>query len=180
MLTNISGDEITERASILRTLNGVVGTGTHRPLQVRQVSASNVLNEAYEYDKPSSFSRATTFDLAGVNVLLISGTASVGEDGQTLYEGDFGAQLWRTFHNITELLVENGMGWKNIVLTHCYLRDIDRDYDQFNKIRTEFYTNQGLDPVPASLGIQSHLCRPDLLVEIEAIALGWSGPHPTN
>jgi enamine deaminase RidA (YjgF/YER057c/UK114 family) len=28
-----------------------------------------------------------------------------------------------------------------------------------------------LDPLPASTGIQAILCRPDLLVEIEAIAL---------
>jgi hypothetical protein len=30
---------------------------------------------------------------------------------------------------------------------------------------------QGLDPLPASTGIQAILCRPDLLVEIEAIAM---------
>jgi enamine deaminase RidA (YjgF/YER057c/UK114 family) len=29
---------------------------------------------------------------------------------------------------------------------------------------------QGLDPLPASTGIQAILCRPELLVEIEAIA----------
>jgi enamine deaminase RidA (YjgF/YER057c/UK114 family) len=57
------------------------------------------------------------------------------------------------------------------VKTSCYLRDIDRDYDLFNKIRTTFYQEQGLDPVPASIGIQAHLCRPELLVEIEALAI---------
>ena len=55
--------------------------------------------------------------------------------------------------------------------TSCYLRDIDRDYDVFNKIRTAFYKEQGLNPVPASIGIQAHLCRPELLVEIEALAI---------
>ena len=34
-----------------------------------------------------------------------------------------------------------------------------------------FYKEQGLDPLPASTGIQAILCRPDLLVEIEAIAM---------
>ena len=29
----------------------------------------------------------------------------------------------------------------------------------------------GLDPLPASTGIQAHLCRPELLIEIEAIAM---------
>ena len=30
---------------------------------------------------------------------------------------------------------------------------------------------QGLEPLPASTGIQAILCRPELLVEIEAIAM---------
>ena len=49
--------------------------------------------------------------------------------------------------------------------------DIDRDYDDFNDERTKFYDAQGLKPYPASTGIQAKLCRSDLLVEIEAIAM---------
>jgi 2-iminobutanoate/2-iminopropanoate deaminase len=41
----------------------------------------------------------------------------------------------------------------------------------FNAVRTEFFKEQGLDPLPASTGIQAHLCRPELLIEIEAIAM---------
>ena len=33
------------------------------------------------------------------------------------------------------------------------------------------YAEQGLDSLPASTGIQAILCRPELLVEIEAIAI---------
>ncbi len=55
--------------------------------------------------------------------------------------------------------------------TTCYLRDIERDYKEFNEERTTFYKEQGLDPLPASTGIQVILCRPDLLIEIEAIAM---------
>jgi enamine deaminase RidA (YjgF/YER057c/UK114 family) len=57
------------------------------------------------------------------------------------------------------------------VRTTCYLRDIDRDYEAFNEERTAFYTELGLDPFPASTGIEAKLCRPELLVEIEAIAM---------
>jgi enamine deaminase RidA (YjgF/YER057c/UK114 family) len=58
---------------------------------------------------------------------------------------------------------------------HFYLRDIDRDYREFNEERTAFYKEQGLDPLPASTGIQAKLCRPELLVEGEAIAIFKSG-----
>jgi len=51
------------------------------------------------------------------------------------------------------------------------LRDIERDYAAFNEERTAFFRQQGLEPLPASTGIQAILCRPELLVEMEAIAM---------
>jgi len=110
-------------------------------------------------------------DFGAITVLLISGTASVGPNGETLHVGDLRAQTRRTFESITALLAAEGATWKEIVRTTCYLRDIDRDYAAFNEERTAFYQAQGLDPLPASTGIQAKLCRPDLLVEIEAIAV---------
>jgi 2-iminobutanoate/2-iminopropanoate deaminase len=144
---------------------------SHKPIPKRAVSAPEVLNEAYDYARPSSFSRALRLDIKGVTILLISGTASVDEYGRTIHAGDFGAQTRRTYLNITRLLEAEGATWKDIVRTTCYLRDIERDYAQFNQIRTAFFKEQGLDPLPASTGIQAILCRPDLLVEIEAIAI---------
>ena len=55
--------------------------------------------------------------------------------------------------------------------TTCYLRDIERDYAAFNEERSAFFREEDLDPVPASTGIQAILCRPELLIEIEAIAM---------
>jgi enamine deaminase RidA (YjgF/YER057c/UK114 family) len=130
-----------------------------------------VLNEAYAYAKPSSFSRGMRIDLNGLTILLISGTASIDENGVSVHIGDFRAQMKRTFDNITGLLESEGCTWHDIVRTSCYLRDIDRDYEAFNEERTAFFKAQGLDPLPASTGIQAKLCRPELLVEIEAIAM---------
>jgi enamine deaminase RidA (YjgF/YER057c/UK114 family) len=144
-------------------------------VQKKAVCAPAVLNEAYDYPKPSSFSRAMRLDIKGVTILLISGTASVDENGATVHDGDFRAQTWRTYHNITALLEAEGATWKDIVRTTCYLRDIERDYAAFNEIRTQFFKEQGLDPLPASTGIQAILCRPDLLIEMEAMAIFDSG-----
>jgi 2-iminobutanoate/2-iminopropanoate deaminase len=137
----------------------------------KAISNPEVLNEAYEYAKPSSFSRGIRIDLNGLSILFISGTASVDENGASVHVGDFRAQCRRTFYNITKLLESEGATWKDVVRTTCYLRDIDRDYAAFNEERTRFYTEQGLNPLPASTGIQAKLCRPELLVEIEAIAM---------
>jgi enamine deaminase RidA (YjgF/YER057c/UK114 family) len=135
----------------------------------RAISAPEVLNEATCYG--SSFPRGLRLDFAGLSVLLISGTASIDEAGRTVYVGDFGAQCWRTYRNITTLLAAEGATWHDVVRTTCYLRDIERDYEPFNRIRTAFFDWLGLNPLPASVGVQARLCRSDLLVEIEAVAL---------
>jgi 2-iminobutanoate/2-iminopropanoate deaminase len=143
----------------------------HAPVQKRAITNHGVLNEAFAYAKPSSFSRGMRIDLGQVTILLISGTASIDESGKSVHLGDFRAQMRRTLANITGLLASEGCTWRDIVRTTCYLRDIERDYEAFNEERTEFYKEQGLDPLPASTGIQAILCRPELLIEIEAIAM---------
>ena len=107
------------------------------------------MNEASEYG--AAFTRGLRVDLpGGITQLYFSGTASVGPDGETLYPGDFRAQLWRTYHNLTELLASEGATWHDVVRTTCYIRDIERDYGDFNSIRNEFYSALQLDPFPAS------------------------------
>jgi enamine deaminase RidA (YjgF/YER057c/UK114 family) len=141
------------------------------PVQKRAITAPTVLNEAFEYARPSSFSRGMRIDLNGMVVLLISGTASIDENGNSVHIGDFRGQMRRTLTNITALIEAEGATWRDIVRTTCYLRDIERDYQAFNEERTAFYAEQKLDPLPASTGIQAILCRPELLIEIEAIAM---------
>ena len=141
------------------------------PIKKRAITNHEVLNEAYSYDKPSSFSRGMRIDLNGVTILLISGTASIDEQGKSLHIGDFRGQMRRTLANIAGLLTSEDCTWHDVVRTTCYLRDIERDYDAFNEERTAFYRALKLDPLPASTGIQAILCRPELLIEIEAIAM---------
>lgn len=142
---------------------------TAAPIEKRAITNLSVLNEAYDYG--SAFSRGMRIELGKFVVLLISGTASIDDQGRTLYAGDLRAQTRRTFDNITALLASEGATWKDIVRTTCYLRDIERDYKEFNEERASFYREQRLNPLPASTGIQAILCRPDLLIEIEAIAM---------
>jgi 2-iminobutanoate/2-iminopropanoate deaminase len=141
------------------------------PIEKFAVHAPQVINEAYNYKKPSSFTRALRLEFGGYKILLISGTASVNEEGKAEHIGDFKAQTWRTYVNITNLLKAEGMTWHDVVRTTNYLRDIERDYEEFNKIRTSFFRWMKLDPLPASTGIQARLCWETLLVEIETYAV---------
>ena len=142
---------------------------TNAQVEKRAITNHRVLNEAYDYG--SAFSRGMRIDLNGLTILLISGTASIDDQGKTIHVGDLRRQTRRTFENITGLLASEGATWKDVVRTTCYLRDIERDYQAFNEERSAFYREQRLNPLPASTGIQVILCRPDLLVEIEAIAM---------
>jgi len=149
-------------AAIPRPYAGVIHTA---------IKAPSMLNEAYEYPHPSSFSRGLRLDLGDYRLLLISGTASIDESGATVHPGDFRAQCWRTYRNITALLKSENAVWQDVVRTTCYLRDIEKHYQDFNEIRTAFFQWLNLDPLPASTGIEARLCRPELLIEIEAMAL---------
>ena len=152
------------------TITDVLGQiGSIEHVARRAICAPRALNEAGDYG--SSFSRGLRIDLNGLSILLISGTASIDENGKTVHVGDLRAQCRRTYENITALLEAEGATWKDIVRTSCYLRDIERDYSAFNDERTSFFRQQGLNPAPASTGIQAILCRPELLIEIEAIAM---------
>jgi 2-iminobutanoate/2-iminopropanoate deaminase len=143
----------------------------HLPIEKRAISNPAILNEAYTETKPKSYSRGMRIDLNGLTVLLISGTFSSDAHGNTVHIGDFGAQVRRTLDNITGLLAVEDCTWHDVVRTTCFLRDIDRDYDVFNEVRTAFFKEQKLDLLPASTGVQAKLSRPDLLVEIEAIVM---------
>jgi 2-iminobutanoate/2-iminopropanoate deaminase len=149
----------------------IIETIARAPVKKRAITNHAVLNEAFAYAKPSSFSRGMRIDLNGLTILLISGTASIDETGRSVHIGDFRAQMRRTLSNIGGLLASEGCTWHDVVRTTCYLRDIERDYEAFNEERSAFYAEQGLDPLPASTGIQAILCRPELLIEIEAIAM---------
>src|SRR3954452_23874461 len=103
----------------LEELRGLVAA----PVEKRAITNLKCLNEAFDYAKPSSFSRGMRIDLNGLAILLISGTASIDESGVSVHIGDFRAQLRRTYWNITQLLEAEGATWKDIVRPTCYLRD---------------------------------------------------------
>jgi 2-iminobutanoate/2-iminopropanoate deaminase len=148
-------------------------------IRKRATTNRGVLNEACAYAKPSFFSRGMRIDLNGLSILFISGTASIDEHGNGVHIGDLRGKMRRTLKNITGLLASEDATWHDIVRTACYLRDIDCDDEAFNEDRTAFFKENGLDPLHVSTGIQATLCRPELLVEIEAIAKFYSEKQTT-
>ena len=133
--------------------------------------APKSMNEAYHYSRPSAFSRGIEVQLDQAKLIFVSGTASIGSEGQTLHNGNFRAQAWRAFKNARAVLNDAGANWQDVIKTTIFLKDIDAYYEAFNEVRCSYFKNVGLESYPASTCVEAKLCREDLLVEMELIAV---------
>ena len=140
-------------------------------VECRPVRVPEFMSEAYHYARPSAFSRGMEVRLAGARMVFVSGTASVGAEGESLHIGDFQAQAWRAFENARAVLRASGADWRDVVKTTIYLRDIDRDYAALNEVRIAYFREVGIEDYPASTCVEARLCRPELLVEMDMIAV---------
>ena len=137
----------------------------------RPLSAPEAMCEAYDYPKPSAFSRGLELTLPGARLIFVSGTASVGPNGDSLHKRDLRAQTHRAFENARAVLQSAGADWRDVVKTTIFLKDITAYYGPFNEERCAYFEELGLDPYPASTCVEAKLCREDLLVEMELLAV---------
>jgi len=118
----------------------------------------------------AAFSRASKISFKDIEFIFISGTASVNEKRESVHTGDFKSQVYKTYENIESLLTEANATFKDVVSMTIYLKDM-KQYEVFNEIRDSFFKKKNLVFIPASTCVEAALCRPELLVEISAIAL---------
>jgi len=128
-----------------------------------EIMHTPTLNEADEYG--SAFSRGMKMALPEQTYLFISGTASVDEFGATAHEGDIRAQLKRMLLNVEELLSAQGATFADLAHAVTYLKSAD-DLELFEQICDD----RGVVDVPHTI-VEAGVCRPELLCEMEAIAV---------
>jgi enamine deaminase RidA (YjgF/YER057c/UK114 family) len=128
-----------------------------------EVMHTPTLNEAAEYG--SSFSRGMKIDLPEKTVLHISGTASVDEAGATVHLDDHRKQIERMLLNVRELLHPHGASFEDIVQIATFLKDAD-----YLPTYQEILNTLGVPHVPNTF-VETGVCRPNLLCELEAIAI---------
>lgn len=122
--------------------------------------------------RPESFPPPTaSYYSWGVKVkdatlLFISGVVALGPDGKILGEGDIEAQTRKTMENLEVILKEGGATLKDIIKVTVYLTSIDYVEAQ-KKVRSEYFKENQ----PAStLVVVKSLLKPEILIEIEAVA----------
>ena len=131
---------------------------------VRAIAVPSPLQgAAREYG--SSFSRAVELVMPDQRRLLVSGTASIGPEGNTAHIGNVDAQVGRTLDVVNAILESRGMGWADVVRGIGHFKRAE-DASAFQRCCN---ANQ-IGPLPVVLA-QSEICRPDLLFELEVDAM---------
>ena len=105
------------------------------------------------------------------DTVYVSGQTSVDPEGNVLHTGDMRAQAQQTFRNISAVLADAGATMADIVKITCYVTDIDL-YPGYAEARAEAFP----DSPPASATVSTPaLVHPDMLVEVDAVAVVGSG-----
>jgi enamine deaminase RidA (YjgF/YER057c/UK114 family) len=149
------------RASRAALVGSLLAIEPLRPDSHVQVAAVPSPRQGPAPDYGSAFSRAVEIVAPDHRRLLISGTASIDEQGRTLHVGEVGEQVRETFDIVRRLLESRGMSWANVVRGIAYFRRA-KDIPALE----EYVARQGLPPIHV-LPVIATVCRDELLFELE-------------
>ncbi|MFC4561067.1 RidA family protein [Nocardiopsis mangrovi] len=102
-------------------------------------------------------------------ILFLSGQCSVSPAGASLYPGDMRAQTAQALDNVETVLAGAGMTLGAIVRMNTHVTDIDAFFERAGDMMAERLAAFDVRP-PGVLSGVTRLARPELLIELEAIA----------
>lgn len=143
----------------LLAVHAVEGAKVH----LRPVLCSGRQRNAFAYG--SGFSRAVSLTIEDRQTIFVSGTASIDGEGRTVHRGEYEGQAIETLLNVAALLEEQGGRLRDIALGTLFYKDekMLAAYQDVSRLL-------GLEDLPL-IPVRADVCRPELLVEIEAVAL---------
>lgn len=108
-------------------------------------------------------------EVAGGRTVYVSGQIALDAAGRLVGAGDFEAQARRTFENVRLALAAAGLTFDHVVKLTTFVTDFSH-LATLRRVREEFVNRER---PPASTAVQvAALVRPELLIEIEAVAVG--------
>jgi reactive intermediate/imine deaminase len=103
----------------------------------------------------------------GQRMLFISGMTARDKEGNIVGKGDMKAQTRQVMENIKAVLEKVGATFDQIVKVSVFITDMSR-FKEIHEVRAQYFKQD----YPASTMVQvSGLVSPELLIEIEAIAV---------
>lgn len=122
-------------------------------------------DELYAPPRGGIFSSA--IEASAGRTIYVSGLTSRNREGHVVGKGDIKVQTDTILHNMSAILKEAGGTMDDIVKLTVFIRDMEL-FDQIHDVRRPYFK----EPYPASSMVEvSMLADPDLLIEIEAIAV---------
>lgn len=115
------------------------------------------------WEKKVGYCRAVQQD----NLIFVTGTAPVAEDGTTAFPGDAYGQAKRCFEIIASALAELDADMSSVVRTRMFVTDISR-WEEFGKAHHDVFAD--FPPATTMVEVKS-LIDPHMLIEIEADAI---------
>ncbi len=100
--------------------------------------------------------------------VYISGQLALDKDGGIVGKGDFRAQAVQVFENLKLALAAVGADFSHVVKLNTYMLDIG-NLETFREVRNQYINAE--NPPASTLVEILRLARPDLQVEVEAIAI---------
>ena len=104
--------------------------------------------------------------------VYVSGQIALDKSGNLVGGGDMKAQAEQVFKNLQAALAAAGATFKDVVKMNTYTTDMSQA-PAIREVRTKYFG--GATPPASTLVQVVHLARPELLLEIEAIAVVPAG-----
>ncbi|MGW1274185.1 RidA family protein [Streptomyces sp. NPDC002491] len=142
-------------------------TQTHRPQEAIRTAPALLSPEGLHDPLPFGYSHTVAVP-AGTEWVLVSGQYGSGQDGAVV-SADFTEQVRRTFHNIGVALAAHGLDLGHVVQLRTYV--VNHDVSKLGPIAAAVQAGWGTKPpVQTLIGVAS-LAAPDILFEVEAVAV---------
>ena len=103
-------------------------------------------------------------------IVFVSGQCAMSDDGMPQHPGDMRAQTLLSLDNVATVLAAAGMDLSHIVHLNTHVTDMDQFRTEAAEAMAERLAQFGVRP-PGVLSGTTRLGLPELLVELEAIAM---------
>lgn len=139
------------------------------PLMAAGANASGTL--IVKHTNPATLSKPTGYthvvEVKGGRTLYISGQIAVDQAGAVVGKGDLKEQTRQVFENLKSALAASGATFEHVVKITVFMTDVS-EIQTFRDVRDRYFTKE---PPASSLVQVVRLSRPELMIEIEAVAV---------